>query len=105
VTEPQPYRREPDGLLLFLRVTPKAGTDRIEGVEVRDDGGAVLRLRVRAIPDKGKANAAAIALVAKALGIPKGAVALVAGDTARLKTLRLGGEPDALIARLAPFLG
>ncbi len=104
MSAPQPYRREPDGLLLFLRVTPNAGADRIEGVEQRDDGTAVLRIRVRAIPDKGKANAAVIALVAKALGVPKSAVALVAGDTARLKTLRLGGEPDALIARLGPFL-
>ena len=101
---PQPYRREPKGLLLFLRVTPKAGTDRIEGVEGRDDGTAVLRIRVRAIPDKGKANAAVIALVAKALEIPRSAVALVAGDMARLKTLRVDGEPDVLIARLGPFL-
>ena len=57
-----PYRPAADGLTLFLRITPNAGVDRIEGTEHRDDGSAVLRLRVKAVPDRGKANAAAIAV-------------------------------------------
>lgn len=95
-----PYRLEPDGLTLHVRVTPNAGTDRIEGTEVREDGTAVLRLRVAAVPDRGKANAAVIGLLAKALAVPKSAVVLVAGDTARLKTLRISGDPQALAAAL-----
>jgi uncharacterized protein (TIGR00251 family) len=105
VADPLPYRREAEGLLLFVRVTPNAGAGRIEGVERRDDGAAVLRLRVSAVPDKGKANAAVITLIAKAFGLPKRAVVLVSGETARLKTLRLSGEPEQLIATLAPLLG
>jgi uncharacterized protein (TIGR00251 family) len=97
----QAYRRDADGLLLSLRVTPNASADRIEGTEQRDDGSAVLRLRVTAVPDKGKANAAVIALLAKAFGLPKYAVTLVAGDTARLKTVRIAGDPDALVVALA----
>jgi uncharacterized protein YggU (UPF0235/DUF167 family) len=96
----KPYRLEPGGLILHVRVTPNAGADRIDGPESRDDGTIVLRLRVRAVPDKGKANAAVMALLAKALGLPKSAVTLVAGDTARLKTLRLSGDPAALAAAL-----
>ena len=87
--------------MLSLRVTPNAGRDSVDGVEVRDDGSTVLRLRVKAVPDKGKANAAVIALLAKSLGIPKSAIALVSGETARLKTLRLAGDPDTLIEALA----
>lgn len=60
----------------------------------------MLRLRVKAVPDKGKANAAAIALLAKALGLPKSAVTLVAGDTARLKTVEIEGDPVLLAARI-----
>jgi uncharacterized protein (TIGR00251 family) len=97
---PSCYRREPDGLTLHVRVTPNAGADRIEGPEIRDDGGAVLRIRVRAVPDKGKANAAVIALLAKALELPRSAISVVAGETARLKTLRLEGDPDALAAAI-----
>jgi uncharacterized protein YggU (UPF0235/DUF167 family) len=90
----------PAGLRLHLRVTPNAGADRIEGVETRDDGSAVLRLRVAAVPDKGRANASAIALLAKALGVPKTAITLTAGETARLKTVVISGEAEALAARL-----
>jgi uncharacterized protein YggU (UPF0235/DUF167 family) len=100
-----PYRSEPNGLLLFLRVTPKASADHIEGVEHRDDGTAVLRVRVRAVPERGKANAAAIALVARALDWPRTGIALVAGETSRLKSLRLSGEPAELIRRLQQILG
>jgi uncharacterized protein YggU (UPF0235/DUF167 family) len=96
----KPYRLEPGGLVLHVRVTPNAGADRIDGPESRDDGSTVLRLRVRAVPDRGKANAAVIALLAKALGLPKSAVTLAVGDTARLKTLRISGDPAALAAAL-----
>jgi len=65
---------------------------------LRDDGSAVLRMRVKAVPDKGKANAAVIALLAKALGVPKSAMTLVSGDTARLKTIQIEGDPAALAA-------
>lgn len=91
----------PDGIRLHLRVTPNAGVDRVEGTETRDDGTTVLRIRVKAVPDKGKANAAAIALLAKTLGVPKSAITLVSGDTARFKTLHISGDPADLTAALA----
>ncbi len=85
-------------------MTPNAGADRIEGIETRDDGSVVLRLRVSAVPDKGKANAAVIALLAKTLSVPRGAVTLVLGETARLKTLDIAGDGAALAARLTAHL-
>ena len=96
----KPYRLTSEGLVLQVRVTPNASADRIEGVEIRDDGAAVLRLRVRAVPDKGKANAAVAVLLGKALGIPKSAITLASGETSRLKTLRLSGDPAALAAAI-----
>lgn len=85
--------------MLHLRVTPNSGRDAIEGAESRDDGTCVLRLRVAAVPDKGKANAAVIALLAKALGVPKSTLSLVAGDTSRLKTVAVSGDPATLAVR------
>lgn len=102
--QPSCYRLSPTGLSLFVRVTPHAGRDAIEGVEIRDDGSAVLRLRVKAVPDKGRANAAVIALLAKALGLPKSAITLTSGDTARQKTLALSGDATALAAALAALV-
>ncbi|MDC9822371.1 DUF167 family protein [Devosia sp. ZB163] len=95
-----PFERLHDGLRLHLRVTPNAATDRIEGIEQRDDGTAVLRVRVSAVPDKGRANAAVIVLLAKTLGVPKSAITLVSGETARLKTVRIAGDPETLVLNL-----
>ena len=89
-----------DGLTVSVRVTPNAGADRIEGVEQRGDATAVLRLRVAAVPDKGKANAAVIALLSAALGVPKSAIRRISGDTARIKMLAVAGNGPALAARL-----
>ncbi|QYO76781.1 DUF167 family protein [Devosia salina] len=93
------------GLILHLRVTPNAGRDAIEGIESRDDGTSVLRVRVRAVPDKGKANAAVIALLAKALGVPKSALGVVSGETSRLKTLLVAPSTPDLVTRLAALAG
>ncbi|SFB93633.1 hypothetical protein SAMN04488059_101113 [Devosia psychrophila] len=97
----QCYRLSPSGLSLFVRVTPNAGRDAIEGVALRDDGTAMLRVRVSAVPDKGKANAAVIALLAKALGVPKSSITVTSGETSRMKTLAVVGDGPTLIAALS----
>jgi uncharacterized protein YggU (UPF0235/DUF167 family) len=93
------------GVTLRLRVTPNAGRDAIDGVETRADGETVLRLRVRQAPDKGRANAAVVALIAGALAVPKSRVTLLAGATARLKTFAVAGDPAALAERLRALAG
>ncbi|CDP53497.1 hypothetical protein JP74_19475 [Devosia sp. 17-2-E-8] len=94
------WREAKGGVLVALRVTPNAGADAIEGEEARDDGSRVLRVRVKAVPDKGKANAAVIALLAKKLGLPKSAITLESGETARMKILLVSGEAASVIGRL-----
>lgn len=84
------FARGGDGHVdIFLRVTPNASRDAIEGLEIRDDGQARLRLRVTAQPEKGKANKAVTVLLSKALGLPKSAFSVIAGETARDKTIRI----------------
>ncbi|CCV04625.1 conserved hypothetical protein [Mesorhizobium metallidurans STM 2683] len=99
-----PFRRRDDGVDLFVRLTPKAAMDRLEGIETASDGRSHLKARVRAVPENGAANQALERLVAKALGVPASAVSVVAGGTARLKTLRISGDPVAL-ARSIELLG
>ena len=94
------YRLGPAGLSLFVRVTPNAGRNALEGVQRRDDGTAVLQVRVAAVPDKGKANAAVLSLLAKALDLPKSALAITSGETARNKTIDISGDGPALALRL-----
>ncbi len=94
-----PWRETKDGIELFLRVTPNAGATRIEGIEIRDDGQAVLRVRVTAAPDRGRANKAVTALVAARFGLAKSLVSVKSGETARLKVLHLHGLPRDLAAK------
>ncbi|MDK4705861.1 MULTISPECIES: DUF167 domain-containing protein [unclassified Rhizobium] len=90
----------PDHLRLSVRLTPNGGRDAIDGLETAADGECYLKARVSAAPEKGKANKALIALLSKSLGIPKSTLALIGGDTARKKILRIEGEPEDLIKRL-----
>ena len=83
-----PLRPLKGGLGIECHVTPSAAEDRITGLVERGDGVVRIGVRVRAVPDKGAANRAVIALVAKAVGIPKSALNLHAGATARTKTIR-----------------
>ncbi|AZU04836.1 hypothetical protein X907_2321 [Glycocaulis alkaliphilus] len=78
-------------MILRLRVTPKASKDAVEGVETGADGLAHLKVRVRAVPDKGAANAAVLKLLVKSLGVPKSALELVSGQTSRVKAVRVKG--------------
>ena len=83
---------------LTLRVTPHGGRDAVEGWMRDAEGRAVLKLRVAAAAAEGQANAAVIALLAKALGRPKSAVRLLRGDTARVKQLEIDGLDAAALA-------
>lgn len=90
------YRRVTGGLELFVRLTPKSSRDAVEGVETASDGRVHLKARVRAVPEKGKANQALVKLIASTLGVPARDVEIVSGDTARLKTVRISGDPETL---------
>jgi uncharacterized protein YggU (UPF0235/DUF167 family) len=59
-----------------------------------------LQIKVRAQPEKGKANEAAIELLAEALSLPKRAFAIIAGESDRLKTVRIAGAPATISQRL-----
>ncbi|MGO4831583.1 DUF167 family protein [Rhizobiaceae sp. 2RAB30] len=100
-----PWRPRADGIDLFVRLTPKASKDAIEGTETAADGRLHLKARVRAVPEKGAANASLERLVAKALGVPIGNVAVVAGGTSRLKTLRVVGDTELLAGAVEKLSG
>jgi uncharacterized protein YggU (UPF0235/DUF167 family) len=97
------WRIAGDDMLVGIRLTPGSARERLGGSWTDEAGACWLAARVRAVPEKGKANAALIALLAGALDWPKGAISLESGDTNRLKRLRIvGAARDA--ARLSPLL-
>ena len=87
-----------------VRVTPGASRTKVGGRWDGPGGDTRLIVRVTAPPEKGKANKAAGEAIAKAFGLPKSAVRVTAGETDRLKTFALAGDPQQLAARLAALL-
>ena len=87
-----------------MRLTPKGGRDAVEGV-VEIGGRFLLKVRVASPPVDGAANAALIKLLAKHFGVSKSAIRLVAGETARRKTLEIDGDPTDLLRRLSGKAG
>jgi uncharacterized protein len=86
-----PLRDTPRGLLLFVKATPKAANNHIVGIR----NGAIV-IKVTAVPEKGKANSAVIALLAENIGVPKSALELVSGDTDRNKVVRIASHVEVV---------
>lgn len=76
---------------LQVRVIPNAGKDEIVGLL---DG--VLKIKVRAVPEDGRANAALCALLAKSAGCRPRDIRIVAGQKSRNKVVEL---PDGSALR------
>lgn len=87
-----------DGCTVTVKATPRASKSEIQGADPE-----WLRVRLQAPPVDGKANVALVELFAKTFGIPKRSVEIVAGDTSRLKRVKLHGvSADAVAASLSP---
>lgn len=72
------------GAEIAVRVSPRASRNAVEQAE-----GGVIRVYVTVVPEDGRANAAVVKLLAKAMGVAKTRLVLVRGQTARDKVFRL----------------
>jgi uncharacterized protein YggU (UPF0235/DUF167 family) len=101
----RPWAVTPQGLVVTVQLTPRGGRDALDGIERRSDGQCVLKARVRAAATEGEANAALMALLARAAGVPPRDVALAGGATARIKRLTIAGHGPTLAAMLEKATG
>ena len=101
---PLPFISAGDGVRVRLRVQPRARRNRIDGLVPEADGGVALKVAVTAAPEDGNANAAVIALLAKAWGQPKSAFTVIVGAADRRKIIHLQGDPARLMQALEPWL-
>jgi uncharacterized protein len=97
-------RKNRDGVILAVRLTPRSSRDEIAGIEDRG-GECVLKARVRAIPEAGRANAALETLIARWLGVPPSTVSVAHGGKSRLKQVAVAGDADALSRLIAERVG
>lgn len=80
---------------IVVHVTPKSGRDEVAGWR-----GGELSVKVTAPPEGGKANAAVIAVLASAFGVPKSAVRVVRGASSRHKMFEVDGVGEDDVHRL-----
>jgi uncharacterized protein (TIGR00251 family) len=93
-----PWTIASGGVVVTVRLTPKGGRDAIDGIETLADGSSVLKVRVRAIPSEGAANAALGRLLAKVLAVPPRDVEIISGHTSRIKRVRISGDASLTLA-------
>lgn len=90
-----------DGVVVQLYVSPGAGDTQVVGRH-----GDALKLRVAAIPEKGRANNAVIEFLAKAFDLKKSEVILKSGETSRRKKVLIKGHDiDTVERRIGVLIG
>lgn len=99
-----PFGRTSDGVLVAVRLTPRARRAGVQGTGRDADGRPRLLVAVNAPPADGAANAALIALLAAAWRVPKSSLSIRTGAAAREKLLHLAGDPQMLVPRLDAWL-
>ena len=86
-------------MILAVRVTPRSAKPGIGGWREGTDGRMELEIRVAEAPADGAANAAVLKLLARKLGLPKGSIQIVSGETSRHKRIALSID-EADLGRL-----
>ncbi len=94
---PSFIRTHEDGVLLSLKVQPRAAKNEIAGPL-----GDELRIKVTAPPVEAAANEALVRFLAETLDCPRGSVQLVRGHTSRHKQVFIRGlGADTVLERIA----
>jgi uncharacterized protein (TIGR00251 family) len=86
-----------DGVVFAAKIVPGSRETTVCGLY-----GGMLKVKVAAAPEKGKANQCLLEFLAKQLGVKKNTVRIIAGEKARVKRLQVTGiSPEMLLTRLS----
>jgi|SRR5436190_21365091 len=88
MADPNEYgiQSTPSAITIRVFVSPRASANKVVGVQ---DG--AIKIALTAPPVDGAANKALVEFLAKVLGVPKGSVSVVSGETSRRKVVRVEG--------------
>lgn len=87
-----PLHTSPKGVVLQVKVHPRARRNAIAGVV-----GEAIKLSVTAPADQGKANQAVLELLAEIFETPVADITIVSGLTSSRKVIRLDGLSEAAV--------
>ena len=96
MSTPAFIRAEADGVLLSVKLQPRASAN-----EIGEALGNELRIKVTAPPVDSAANEALVSLLAETLDCPRNRIELVRGSTSRHKVLKVYGiRAEAVVQKL-----
>jgi len=77
----------PKNEYLRIKVIPKSAKNEV--IEIMEDEEQTIKIRIKAVPQKGKANTELIKFLGKELGVPKENISILSGKTDHLKLIRI----------------
>jgi uncharacterized protein (TIGR00251 family) len=98
-----PVEKSKNGVMLYVRATPKASCNAITGIAGGAGQQLELKISVTALPDGGMANEAILNLLANEWKL-KSPMRVMSGATNRHKVILIAGEPDLLYEQVLAYL-
>ncbi len=74
---------------LRIKVIPNSNTNEIKEIMTDDSGEETIKIKIKAVPEKGKANAELIKFLSKELEIKKSNISILSGKTDRIKLIKI----------------
>ena len=72
-----------------IKVLPKSPKNEVVEILEDADGEKTIKIRIKAVPEKGKANAELIKFLGKKLGVPRDKISIISGKTEQLKLVKI----------------
>ncbi|MCH8081471.1 MAG: YggU family protein [Proteobacteria bacterium] len=98
------FHHADEGWVLNVHLTPNASRDEITGTENHGNKSGRLKVKVRAVPEKGKANQALCRLLAKYFKLPKSSLEVISGHKSRTKRVLIRGASEDFEKKLGQIL-
>lgn len=74
---------------LRIKVLPKSPKNKVVEILEDADGEKTIKIRIKAVPEKGKANAELIKFLSKELNVPRDKISIISGKTEQLKLVKI----------------
>ena len=92
-----------NGIILQLKVFPNAAKNQICDIICDASGQQILKVKITATAEDGKANKALLKFLAKEWGIAISTMEIISGKISRIKKLKISGD-NILISRLVKLM-
>ena len=99
-----PLKAHAKGACLHVKLTPKSSRNALTSLRSGPDNQQHIALRVTAVPEKGKANATMLKLLAKLTGHLLRSLVIQSGHTSRDKVVLVRGETEVIMTSLKNWL-